>query len=100
MKTFPPRTFAASSLLAVMSWLPSGAHAQQYARPPAQAPSSYTFPQLDVTSIQEQGDEMSRRVGNFFKKLFNGEDQGQGGYQPPQRYQQAPPPQPRRYPQA
>ncbi len=102
MKPSPPWSFAALLLLAVMLLLSPVARAQQYAPPPpAQAQSSYTFPQLDVASIQEQGDEMSRRVGNFFKKLFNSDDQAPGGYQqPPQRYQQAPPPQPRRYQQA
>lgn len=99
MKTSSPCSFAALGLSAMMLWLPTGACAQQYA-PQSSAQPSYSFPQLDMTSIQEQGDEMSRRVGNFFKKLFNSDDQGQGGYQPPQRYQQAPPSQPRRYQQA
>ncbi|MDB6073825.1 MAG: hypothetical protein JWO89_1465 [Verrucomicrobiaceae bacterium] len=51
---------------------------------------------VDVASIQEQGDEMSRQVGGFFRKLFYGEDRNsnqQPQYQAPQRqYQQAPQP--------
>ncbi len=53
---------------------------------------------VDVASIQEHGDEMSRQVGGFFRKLFYGEDRNanpsqQPQYQQPQRqYQQAPQP--------
>lgn len=98
MKPFAPRRSTAPLLpvmvaaLCLLSSLPARA---QY-----QSPGGSDF--------YQQGDEMSRRVGNFFRRLFYGEDRGPmdapGGYPPPQgyppqRYQQPqgyPPPQ---YPQ-
>ena len=66
-------------------------------------------PQFNTAGFQEQGDEMSRRVGGFFRKLFYGEDRNENGYRPqpaapgyqpapqPRQYEAAPPPQPRQY---
>ena len=57
--------------------------------------------QINAAGLQEQGDEMSRQVGGFFRKLFYGEDRNESGYRPQQpqqpAYRTAPPPQPRQY---
>ena len=62
--------------------------------------------QFDTAGLQEQGDEMSRRVGGFFRKMFYGEDRNDPGYRPqqqrqmPQQGYRTAPPQPRRYQEA
>lgn len=65
------------------------------------APSARAQSGVNVAGLQEQGDEMSRQVGGFFRKLFYGEDRNannhqQGQYQQPQQqpYQTAPQRQP------
>ena len=103
MKLFLPHPVAARWLpvMVIASALIGVPHAHAQA-----VQSGLSLPQIDAASIQEQGDEMSRRVGGFFRKLFYGEDRNSNYSQPqpqspyqtapqqpqPNRYQYAPPP--------